>query len=169
MLDVMETLFYYVGLLTVISLLYSVLSFIHCHFLYRSNLSTKYLRSQQVSKPSSREAKNSIAESGSLPQQGAITEAVEKSWALVTGASDGIGKEFVKEFCRLGFNVILHGRNPSKLEDVRAEVAKSFPKCKTEALILDAAKPMVREIEEAVNGLKHLPITALVNNVGGML
>jgi hypothetical protein len=32
-------------------------------------------------------------------------------WALVTGASDGIGKEYARELARSGFNIILMARN----------------------------------------------------------
>lgn len=34
----------------------------------------------------------------------------EKSWALVTGSSDGIGKEFALQLAKEGFNVILLAR-----------------------------------------------------------
>ena len=50
------------------------------------------------------------------------------SWALVTGATDGIGKAFADELLGRGFNVLLHGRNSEKLERVRKEMAAKFPK-----------------------------------------
>ena len=37
------------------------------------------------------------------------------SWALVTGASDGIGFGFAQELSQRGFNVFLHGRDREKL------------------------------------------------------
>ncbi len=40
------------------------------------------------------------------------------SWALVTGASDGIGKGFCQELANKGFNIILIARNPEKLKIV---------------------------------------------------
>ena len=36
-------------------------------------------------------------------------------WALVTGASDGLGKCYAEEFAKMGFNIVLVGRNFDKL------------------------------------------------------
>jgi len=36
----------------------------------------------------------------------------ENSWALITGASDGIGKGFAIELAKQDFNLILIARNP---------------------------------------------------------
>ncbi|MBT3069252.1 SDR family NAD(P)-dependent oxidoreductase, partial [Rhodoferax sp. U11-2br] len=38
------------------------------------------------------------------------------SWALITGASDGLGKAFAQELARHGFNLILVSRTQSKLD-----------------------------------------------------
>ena len=38
------------------------------------------------------------------------------SWAMITGGSDGIGLEMAKELVRLGFNIVIIGRNPEKLK-----------------------------------------------------
>lgn len=40
----------------------------------------------------------------------------KKSWAVVTGGSDGIGEEFCKELARRGFNICMVGRNTKKME-----------------------------------------------------
>lgn len=40
------------------------------------------------------------------------------TWALVTGGSDGIGLAFVKGLANRGFNVLITGRNESKLMNV---------------------------------------------------
>ena len=41
------------------------------------------------------------------------------SWALVTGASDGIGEEFCRELGRRGYNLILVARREGKLRGSR--------------------------------------------------
>jgi 17beta-estradiol 17-dehydrogenase / very-long-chain 3-oxoacyl-CoA reductase len=46
----------------------------------------------------------------------------ERSWALVTGASDGIGLAYCHELARRGFNIILLSRTRSKLEKVAEEI-----------------------------------------------
>lgn len=40
------------------------------------------------------------------------------SWALVTGATDGIGKAIAFELANKGLNLLLLGRNQDKLQDV---------------------------------------------------
>ena len=42
----------------------------------------------------------------------------EGSWAVVTGASDGIGAEYCKLLAEDGFNIVLISRTMSKLEKV---------------------------------------------------
>ena len=43
-------------------------------------------------------------------------------WALVTGASDGLGKQYCFEFAKSGFNIILMARNSEKCEQVAKEI-----------------------------------------------
>jgi short-subunit dehydrogenase len=42
----------------------------------------------------------------------------------VSGASDGIGKEFALQLAKKGFNILLIGRNQEKLEQVEIEISK---------------------------------------------
>src|ERR1700753_2924849 len=52
------------------------------------------------------------------------------TWALVTGASDGIGLGIAQELCARDVNVVLHGRDPTKLARVAKELTAMFPKRK---------------------------------------
>lgn len=45
-------------------------------------------------------------------------------WAIVTGATDGIGKEYARELARLGINIILMSRSIDKLTRVAQEIGK---------------------------------------------
>ena len=45
---------------------------------------------------------------------------------VVTGASDGIGREFALQLARAGFNVFLAARNPDKLAAVASEIRMSM-------------------------------------------
>ena len=47
------------------------------------------------------------------------------NWAAVSGASDGIGKEFALQLANKGFNVLLIGRNQEKLEQVQQELSNN--------------------------------------------
>lgn len=43
-------------------------------------------------------------------------------WAIVTGATDGIGKEYARELARSGINIILMSRSIEKLTRVAQEI-----------------------------------------------
>eukprot|EP01113_Clastostelium_recurvatum_P045584 TRINITY_DN7849_c0_g1_i1.p1 TRINITY_DN7849_c0_g1~~TRINITY_DN7849_c0_g1_i1.p1 ORF type:complete len:314 (+),score=54.95 TRINITY_DN7849_c0_g1_i1:62-943(+) len=85
------------------------------------------------------------------------------TYALVTGSTDGIGKALVFEFARRGFNVIIHGRNPDKVQDVLSEARKRYPAIKFETWIVNATEG---DVEKYVAKIKHLPISVVINNVG---
>ncbi|KAJ5883000.1 uncharacterized protein N7473_009886 [Penicillium subrubescens] len=98
-----------------------------------------------------------------------------KNWALVTGATDGIGFGFCQELCSRGFNVILHGRNREKLVQRATELNTAFPERKTGIVVLDAVgmNDGVDDIAEQVRdiigneGQGQGRLSVLVNNVGG--
>ena len=103
------------------------------------------------------------------------------NWALITGATDGIGFGFAQELCARGFNVILHGRNAEKLDRRRRELQTLFPAASIGVLVRDAQNltsdiddvdAEVREIirrSNATIGSRGDPgkLTVLINNVGG--
>lgn len=82
-------------------------------------------------------------------------------WALVTGASQGIGEGLAKTFAAEGVNLHLAARSGDKLQQVKDELAKAFP---VETCIhpLDIAKPGACEQLAAACG----DIDILVNNAG---
>ncbi|KZT59855.1 NAD(P)-binding protein [Calocera cornea HHB12733] len=90
-----------------------------------------------------------------------------KSYALVTGASDGIGKGIAHELVRRGFNVIIHGRNRQKLEGVKRELETLGKGTDVRLLVADAGEEHV-DWAGIENELEGLEITVLVNNAGGM-
>lgn len=46
----------------------------------------------------------------------------EGSWAVVTGASDGIGKAYCYALAKRGFNIVMISRTKSKLDKVAADI-----------------------------------------------
>ncbi|GJE93096.1 NAD(P)-binding protein [Phanerochaete sordida] len=88
-------------------------------------------------------------------------------YALVTGATDGIGKSVAKELYKRGFNLILHGRNAAKMEKVREEIqGLDAPRKDVKVWLADANSPEV-DFEGAVAQWAGLEITLVVHNVGG--
>jgi hypothetical protein len=47
-------------------------------------------------------------------------------WALVTGASSGIGKEFARQIAASGINIVLVARREDLLKEVGLEFSKRF-------------------------------------------
>jgi len=85
-------------------------------------------------------------------------------WAIVTGATDGIGKGFCEELAKKKMNILLVSRTTSKLEAVAKELEEKFG-IQTRILSIDFTKEenVLRLVEEAI---KDLDIGLLVNNVG---
>ncbi len=81
-------------------------------------------------------------------------------WALVTGASDGIGKAIAAELSSRGFKVILHGRNRTKLETVAKELQGE-----TMIFVMDGSKFSTSDIDRMKQELGSLDIGILINNV----
>ncbi|XP_028306723.1 very-long-chain 3-oxoacyl-CoA reductase-A [Gouania willdenowi] len=84
-------------------------------------------------------------------------------WAVVTGATDGIGKSYAEELAHRGFAMMLISRSQHKLDDV-AQCLKEQYKVETRTIAVDFGKTDIYQKIEA--GLAGLEIGVLVNNVG---
>ncbi|XP_016989373.1 hydroxysteroid dehydrogenase-like protein 1 [Drosophila rhopaloa] len=85
-------------------------------------------------------------------------------WAAVTGASDGIGKEYAKALARQNINVVLIARNEEKLQAVAKEI-ESFSGVQIKIVIADFTKGS-QVYEHIDKETANIPISILVNNAG---
>jgi 17beta-estradiol 17-dehydrogenase / very-long-chain 3-oxoacyl-CoA reductase len=84
------------------------------------------------------------------------------AYAMVTGATDGIGKAMALELAKAGFNMIIHGRNTGKLQALEKQIRQHYPAADVQLYVMDS-----RQANEQWQTIDpRLPITVLVNNVG---
>lgn len=90
---------------------------------------------------------------------------LDRPTVLITGASTGIGFEFVPLFARQGYNVVLVSRQKPVLEGIAAATRHVF-RVKAEVIACDlsepgAARAIFSELEQ-----RRIEIDVLVNNAG---
>lgn len=84
-------------------------------------------------------------------------------WVIVTGATDGIGKQYAKQFAKQGFKIILISRTRAKLESVAREIIKEF---NVDVKIITFDFTLTDGYDEIEKIVSDLDIGILVNNVG---
>jgi len=88
------------------------------------------------------------------------------STALVTGATDGLGREVAHELAARDATVLLHGRDERKAEEARSSIAAATGNERLRPVLadlasLDAVRRLASEVESSVDRLD-----VLVNNAG---
>lgn len=86
-------------------------------------------------------------------------------WAIITGASSGIGRALAHEFASGGYNLLLTGRNAAALKETAAACSSEFH-CVAETVIADLAEPesLATLISSIQTGQRDYDV--LVNNAG---
>jgi short-subunit dehydrogenase len=96
-----------------------------------------------------------------------MTVALDKKrfgpWALVTGASSGIGKEFVQQIAASGINIVLVARREDLLKEVGVEFSKRYG-VEHRVVVLDVSREdFIRQLASATD---DLDIGLVVSNAG---
>ena len=86
---------------------------------------------------------------------------MDKKWALITGATVGIGDSFARLLAGKGFNLVINARSKDKLEERAEFLRKTF---NIEVIVL--AADLAKECEKVEEYLVGHEIEVLVNNAG---
>ncbi len=86
-------------------------------------------------------------------------------WALVTGASAGIGKALAAELAAGGTNLVLTARRRDRLQDLAKQLSFKH-KISTEIFEADLAKPSAPEEIFSFTREKGIAVELLINNAG---
>jgi 17beta-estradiol 17-dehydrogenase / very-long-chain 3-oxoacyl-CoA reductase len=92
----------------------------------------------------------------------------EPAHALITGSSAGIGFGVAQALVKEGFAVILLGHLPDELAEAKVTLQRLRPDAVVRILVMDARTATAQEMDAAVQSIAHLPVSILVNNVGGV-
>lgn len=88
-----------------------------------------------------------------------------KKWALITGASQGIGLEFARLSAAQGWDLVILARDETRLNEIAKELTTQHG-IKVKVLVKDLARiPAAQEIFDALQQ-EGIFISALVNNAG---
>lgn len=94
-----------------------------------------------------------------------LRKAWQGKWALITGASAGIGEAIAVELAEAGVNLVLTARRRERL-DLLAERLRTRNSIQTQVIVADLTQPLApRQIFDATEGA-GLKVDLLVNNAG---
>ncbi len=86
-------------------------------------------------------------------------------WALVTGASSGLGVDFARDLAGRGMNLVLVARREEKLRQVQEEIVRDY-QVEVKVISFDLADTNApRELSEKIQEM-GLEIEVLINNAG---
>jgi short-subunit dehydrogenase len=84
-------------------------------------------------------------------------------WALITGASSGIGAEFARQLAAFGLNLILVARRKQKLDDLARQL-EGAGKITVQTIAADLSRPDFLPLINSVTD--SMEVGLLVNNAG---
>ncbi|SRR5579883_1828881 len=85
------------------------------------------------------------------------------NWALVTGASDGIGREFALILAQSGVNLVLVARRREVLESLSSALEKDFS---IQTMVLPADLTHTSAVQDVINATRYVDIGLLIAAAG---
>jgi 17beta-estradiol 17-dehydrogenase / very-long-chain 3-oxoacyl-CoA reductase len=92
----------------------------------------------------------------------------EPTYALITGSSAGIGFGVAQALVKEGFAIILLGHLPDELSEAKVTLQKLRRDAVVRTIVMDARTATGEEMATVVQSIANLPVTILVNNIGGI-
>lgn len=89
----------------------------------------------------------------------------QNKWALVTGASAGIGRALAEELAGQGANLVLTARRKDRLEELSRQLTEAHP-IEVETFVADLAEPAAPADLFAFTERRGIIVDLLVNNAG---
>lgn len=94
----------------------------------------------------------------------------KKSWVVVTGGSEGIGWEIVKQWAADEFNIIMIARNEKKLQEKKDELKTLYKDVECLTLSYDLGNMRTHaDFEELISKFGDRDVSVVVNNAGVMI
>ena len=90
----------------------------------------------------------------------------EVGYALITGATGGLGKAFVYALAKRGYKLLLTGRSEEKLHALQDEISQKFPQAETRTYAADLSDVQSRVNLMAQITNDEIPISFLANVAG---
>lgn len=88
------------------------------------------------------------------------------TWAMITGATSGIGEGFADVLAKEGFNIILVGRSPDKLLKSKTDLENKYREVKIETRKMDLSSTEYKDFIDLGESVSNLDVSLLVNNAG---
>ncbi len=95
-----------------------------------------------------------------------IKDSVMQKKILITGATDGIGLETAKMLYALGHHILLHGRNPAKLQNAKEALLLLPGEGRAQSYVADLS--IMADVEAFARDVArdHKRLDVLINNAG---
>ncbi len=90
----------------------------------------------------------------------------EKKYALITGATGGLGKAFVEVLAKEGYDLLLTGRSEEKLNNLKAELQEIYPQIEVRIYPADLANERGRYALTSKIEEEKIAISLLANVAG---
>ncbi|EKF27634.1 hypothetical protein MOQ_008639 [Trypanosoma cruzi marinkellei] len=99
-----------------------------------------------------------------IPQD--LKKKYDAEWAVVTGASSGIGKAITEKLAQQQINVVLVALEEPALHSTFAELQKKYPKCSFRKVGVDLGGEGMRYMAPIIEATQDIDVALLFNNAG---